>query len=75
MYLEQKDELTTVLTSSAKLLAQKKEVVQKFARAHAELTEWINKNPEEAKKLANAELKEITKRKCPRSCSTRPGRA
>jgi NitT/TauT family transport system substrate-binding protein len=65
VYLEQKDELTTVVVTSAKLLAKKKEVVQKFAKAHAELTEWINKNPEEAKKLANAELKEITKKEMP----------
>jgi len=39
---------------------------RKFAaRAHAELTEWINQHPEEAKKMVNAELKELTKReKC-----------
>jgi NitT/TauT family transport system substrate-binding protein len=62
VYLEQKDSITTVLTATAKLLEQKRDVVKKFAAAHAELTEWINKNPEEAKKLANAELKELTKR-------------
>ena len=62
VFLEQKDTITTVLVASAKLLAEKRELVKKFAAAHAELTEWINKNPDEAKRLANAALKEITKR-------------
>ena len=65
IYLDQKDALTTILTTSARLLAQKPDVVKKFAAAHAELTDWINKNPDEAKKLANAELKELTKREMP----------
>ena len=65
VFLEQKDTITTVLVASAKLLAEKRELVKKFAAAHAELTEWINKNPDEAKKLANAAIKEITKREMP----------
>ena len=65
VFLEQKDTITTVLVASAKLLAEKRELVKKFAAAHAELTEWINKNPDEAKRLANAALKEITKREMP----------
>jgi NitT/TauT family transport system substrate-binding protein len=65
VFLEQKDTITTVLVSSVKLLAEKRELVKKFAAAHAELTEWINKNPAEAKKLVNAALKEITKREMP----------
>jgi NitT/TauT family transport system substrate-binding protein len=65
IYLEQKDVITTVLVSSVKLLKEKRELVKKFAAAHAELTEWINKNPDEAKRLANAALKELTKREMP----------
>ncbi len=65
IYLEQKDVITTVLVSSVKLLAEKRELVKKFAAAHAELTEWINQNPDEAKRLANAALKELTKREMP----------
>ena len=65
IFMEQKDSITTVLVASAKLLAEKRELVKKFAAAHAELTEWINKNPDEAKKLANAAIKEITKREMP----------
>ena len=62
IYLEQKDSITTVLVSSAKMLKQKPDLVKKFAAAHAELTDWINAHPDEAKKLVNAELKEITRR-------------
>ncbi len=65
IFVEQKDAITTVLVSSAKLLAEKRELVKKFAAAHTELTEWINKNPDEAKRLANAALKQITKREMP----------
>jgi len=62
VFLEQKDSFATVLVSSAKLLSEKAALVKKFAAAHAELTEWINSHPDEAKKLVNAEIKEVTKR-------------
>lgn len=65
VFLEQKDSITTVLVSTAKLLDQKRDLVKKFVAAHQELTEWINKNPEEAKKMVNAELKELTKHAMP----------
>jgi NitT/TauT family transport system substrate-binding protein len=65
IFLEQKDVITTVLVSSVKLLAEKRELAKKFVAAHQELTEWINKNPDEAKKIANAALKEITKKAMP----------
>lgn len=65
VFLEQKDGITTVLVSSAKLLAEKRELVKKFAAAHAELTAWINANPAEAKRLANAGFQHHTKREMP----------
>jgi NitT/TauT family transport system substrate-binding protein len=65
IFMEQKDDITTVLVSSVKLLATKRDLAKKFAAAHAELTEWINKNPAEAKKLVNAALKELTKKEMP----------
>jgi NitT/TauT family transport system substrate-binding protein len=65
VYLEEKDAITTVLVAGTKILGAKAEAVKKFVAAHAELTEWINKNPEEAKKLINAEIKELTKREMP----------
>jgi len=61
IYLEQKDTITTVVATSAKLLKEKPELVKKFTAAHAELTDWINTHPDEAKKLVNAELDAITK--------------
>ena len=65
IFIEEKDAVTTVLVSSAGVLAKRAALVKKFAAAHAELTEWINKNPEEAKQLANAALKQLTKREMP----------
>lgn len=65
IYLEQKDAITTVLVSSERLLKEKPDLVKKFVAAHAELTDWINKNPDEAKRLVNAELKEVVHREMP----------
>lgn len=59
--VEEKDEATTVLVSSVKFLSQQRELAKKFAQAHAELTDWIMKNPEEAQRLIKAELLEETK--------------
>jgi NitT/TauT family transport system substrate-binding protein len=59
--VEEKDVATTVLVSSVKFLAGHRDLAQKFAQAHAELTEWMTKNPEEAQKLARAELLAETK--------------
>jgi NitT/TauT family transport system substrate-binding protein len=59
--VEEKDAATTVLVSSAKFLNEKRELAKKFAQAHAELTDWIVKNPEEAQRLIKAELLEETK--------------
>lgn len=54
--VDEKDVATTVLVSSAKFLGGQRELVKKFAEAHAALTDWITKNPEEAQKLIKAEL-------------------
>jgi NitT/TauT family transport system substrate-binding protein len=59
--VEEKDVATTVLVSSVKFLAEHRDLAGKFAQAHAELTEWIMKNPEEAQKLVRAELLAETK--------------
>jgi sulfonate transport system substrate-binding protein len=58
--VEEKETATTVLVSSVKFL-QQRELLKKFAQAHAELTDWIQKNPEEAQRLVKAELLEETK--------------
>lgn len=59
--LEEKDAATTVLVSSVKFLNQQRDLAKKFANAHAELTEWIAENPEEAQRLIKAELLAETK--------------
>ena len=53
--------LTTWLVSSAKFLNNNRELTKKIVGANAELTQWIQSNPEEAQKLLIAELKEETK--------------
>jgi len=59
--VEEKDAATTVLVSSAKFLNEKRELAKKFAQAHAELTDWIVKNPDEAQRIIKTELLEETK--------------
>ena len=54
--VDEKEAATTVLASSAKFLQNQRELARKFAEAHAALTEWMLKNPEEAQKLIKAEL-------------------
>ena len=59
--VDEKDVATTVLVSSVKFLAEHRDLARKIAQAHAELTEWMTRNPEEAQKLVRAELLEETK--------------
>src|SRR6476469_8469549 len=54
--VDEKDVATTVLVSSAKFLGNQRELVKKFAEAHAALTDWMVKNPDEAQKWIPAEL-------------------
>jgi NitT/TauT family transport system substrate-binding protein len=56
LLVEEKDVATTVLVSSAKFLQNQRDLAKKFAEAHAALTEWMMKNPDEAQKLIKAEL-------------------
>jgi NitT/TauT family transport system substrate-binding protein len=62
LLVEERDTITTVLVSSAKFLKERKELARKFAEAHAELTEWIKANPDEAQGLAAGELQVETTR-------------
>jgi NitT/TauT family transport system substrate-binding protein len=54
--VDERDVATTVLISSAKFLSQQRELAKKFAEAHAALTDWMVKNPDDAQKLIKAEL-------------------
>ena len=55
--VEEKDAITTVLTSSAAFLVQHRDLARRFVAAHRELSDWIRQNPEEAQRLAREELK------------------
>jgi len=59
--VDEKEVATTVLVSSVKFLAEHRDLAKRFAQAHAELTEWMAKNPDEAQKLVRAELLAETK--------------
>ena len=65
VFLEEENAITTVLVSSAKFLRDRRELAKKFAAAHAELTEWMQKNPEEAQKILREELSAETTREIP----------
>jgi NitT/TauT family transport system substrate-binding protein len=59
--VDEKEVATTVLVSSVKFFAEHRDLAKKFAQAHAELTEWMARNPDEAQKLVRAELLAETK--------------
>ena len=61
VFLEDKNVITTWLISSAKFLNTRRELAKKIAAANVELTDWIQKNPDEAQKILIGELKEETK--------------
>ncbi|MBO6102339.1 MAG: ABC transporter substrate-binding protein [Opitutales bacterium] len=55
------DAVTTILVSGNKFLRGNPELAEKIRAAHVELTEWINKNPEQAKALVLKGLARIRK--------------
>jgi NitT/TauT family transport system substrate-binding protein len=59
--VEEKEVATTILVSSVKFLNEQRELAKKFVQTHAELTDWISQNPDEAQRLIKAELLEETK--------------
>jgi NitT/TauT family transport system substrate-binding protein len=59
--VEEDDAVTTVLVSSARLLAAKRDLVRRVAAAHRELTDWINQHPEEAQRMVRDELRAVVR--------------
>lgn len=59
--------VTTHLIVSTKFLKEHPELVKKWIAVHVELTDWINKNPEEAKKILNEEIKRETGKALPQN--------
>jgi len=56
--LEETDVITTWLAASTTFLNNQRELANKIAAANAELTQWIQANPEEAQQLLIAELRQ-----------------
>jgi len=54
--VEEKDAITTILVSSAGFLEKNRDLARRFVAAHRELTDWIQKNPDEAQRMAREEL-------------------
>lgn len=54
--VEERDSATTVLVASAKFMREHRDLASKFGEAHRALSDWIAKNPEEARALVKAEL-------------------
>lgn len=59
--------ITTVLSGSPKFIRESPDLVRKIVLAHRELTEWIVKNPAEAKELVRREIKEETGKEIPQT--------
>src|SRR5881227_1188928 len=61
VFLEDKDVITTWLVSATKFLSAHRDLMKKIAMANAELTDWMQKNPDEAQHLLIDELAAETK--------------
>ena len=57
--------VTTHLIVSTKFLKEHRDLVKKWVKAHVELTEWVNKNLPEAKRVLNEEIKKETGKALP----------
>lgn len=55
----------TNIIVSPKFLKEHPDVVKNFLRTHVELTEWINKNPAQAKQIMNQQLQKETGKALP----------
>lgn len=60
VFLEDRDTNVTMLVSSVAFLRDRAVLAAKLAAAHVELTDWVLKNPAEARELLVAELTSLT---------------
>lgn len=51
---------TAVVVARTKFIQDHPDIIEKFLRVHVELTDYINKNPEQAKEMLNSQIKELT---------------
>jgi NitT/TauT family transport system substrate-binding protein len=59
--VDERTAVTTILTSSAKFLKEKRDLAARFVAAHRELTDWILKHPDEARRMMTDELSAIVR--------------
>jgi NitT/TauT family transport system substrate-binding protein len=59
--------VTTHLIVSTRFLREHRGLLKKWLKAHVELTEWINKNLPEAKRILNDEIKKETGKALPQT--------
>lgn len=57
--------VTTHLVSSVRALKERRALLRKFVAAHVELTDWIQRNADEAKRVFNAEMQAETGKALP----------
>ena len=57
--------MTAGVIVSPKFLRAHPDLVRRWLTAHVELTQWINANPGDAKRIANAEIKRLTGKALP----------
>lgn len=57
--------VTTHLVVSTKFLGEHSDLLKKWIRAHVELTDWINKNLPEAKRILNEQIRRDTGKPLP----------
>lgn len=51
---------TAVVVARTEFIKDHPDLIEKFLRTHVELTEYINKNPDQGKEIINAQIKELT---------------
>ncbi|MEG6584697.1 aliphatic sulfonate ABC transporter substrate-binding protein [Dendrosporobacter sp. 1207_IL3150] len=56
---------TAVVIARTEFIENHPDVVEKFLKAHVELTDYINKNPEQASATVNAQIKDLTGKPIP----------
>jgi NitT/TauT family transport system substrate-binding protein len=51
---------TAVVVARTQFIKEHPEIVEAFLKAHVELTDYINKNPDKAREIVNQQIKELT---------------
>ncbi len=57
--------VTANVVARTEFLEKNPDLVRKILKAHVKVTRWINANREDAKKIVNAEIKELTQKALP----------